>query len=48
MSVSDIRDFIYENHYKRIGFSKEDSYRSLNRSKKIFVVVCEQINRKST
>ena len=46
-AISDIRYFIYEKH-KRIGFSKEDSYRSLNRSKKIFVVVCEQINRKST
>ena len=34
MSVNDIRDFIYENYYKRNGFSKEDSYCSLNSSKK--------------
>ena len=26
MSVNDIRDFIFENYYKRIGFSKENSY----------------------
>ena len=34
MSANDIRDFIYENYYKRNGFSKEDSYRLLNSSKK--------------
>ena len=34
MSASDIRNFIYENHYKQIAFSKEDSYLSLNRLKK--------------
>ena len=49
MSASDIRNFIYENHYKQIAFSKEDSYLSLNRlKKKTFIVVCEQINRKNT
>ena len=26
MSVSEIKDFIFENHYKRIGFSKDMSY----------------------
>ena len=25
MSVNDIRDFVFENYYKRIGFSKKDS-----------------------
>ena len=34
MSENDIRDFIYENYYKWIGFSKENSYSSLKRSKK--------------
>ena len=26
MSVNEIRDFIFENNHKRIGFSKESSY----------------------
>ena len=26
MSFNDIRDFIFENYYKLIGFSKESSY----------------------
>ena len=34
ISVNDIIDFIYENYYKQIGFSKEDCYRSLKRLKK--------------
>ena len=34
MSANDSRDFIFENYYKRIGFSKEDSYHSLKRSNK--------------
>ena len=34
MSVNDIRDFIYGNYYKRIGFSKEDICGSLKSSKK--------------
>ena len=34
MSVNDIRDFIFENYYKRIGFSKEDSYYSMKRLKR--------------
>ena len=29
MSVNDIGDFIFENYYKQIGFSKEDSYYSM-------------------
>ena len=31
MSVNDIRDFIFENLYKRIEFSNEDSYYSMKR-----------------
>ena len=34
MSVNEIRDFIFENHYKRIGFSKENSYYSVKHFKK--------------
>ena len=37
MSANDIREFIFENYYKRIGFSKEGSYYSMKRLKrKIF------------
>ena len=34
ISVNEIRDFIFENYYKRIGFSKESSYYSMKRLKK--------------
>ena len=37
ISVNYIRDFIYENYYKRIVFSKEGSYRlSKHSEKKIY------------
>ena len=36
VSVNKIRDFIFENYYKRIGFSKESSYYSMKRLKKIY------------
>ena len=36
MSVDEIRNFIFENCYKRIGFSKEDSYCSMKHLKKRF------------
>ena len=29
MSVNEIRDFFFENYYKRIGFSKENGYYSI-------------------
>ena len=48
VSVNDITEIIYENYYKRFIFSEEDSYSSSKRSKKKIIVVCEQINRKST
>ena len=48
MSVNKIREFIFENNYKRIGFSKENSYYSMKHfKKKRFIVACEQINRKN-
>ena len=46
MSINELRDFIFENYYKRIGFVKEQSYYSMKRLKKRFVVACKQINRK--
>ena len=32
--VNEIRDFIFENYYKRIGFSKESTYYSMKRLKR--------------
>ena len=34
MSVNEIRCFIFENYYKRIGFSKEGSYYSMKSFKR--------------
>ena len=34
MSASEIRDFIFENYYKQIGFSKESGYYSMKHFKK--------------
>ena len=34
MYVNEIKDFIFENYYKRIGFSKGNSYYSMKRLKK--------------
>ena len=34
MTVNKVRDFIFENYYKRIGFSKKSSYYSLTHQKK--------------
>ena len=34
MSFKIIRDFVFENYYKRIGFYKENSYYSIKRLKK--------------
>ena len=46
MSVKEIRDFIFENYYKRIGFCKGNSYYSIKRlKKKRFLVACKHINR---
>ena len=47
MTVNEIRDFIFENYLKGIGFSKENSY-SMKRLEIRFVVACKQINRKNT
>ena len=34
MSIKEIKNFIFENYYKRIGFSEESSYYSIERLKK--------------
>ena len=34
MSLNEIRDFIFENYYKQIGFSEENSYHLMKRLKK--------------
>ena len=48
ISVNEIRDFIFENYHKRMGFSKENSYYSMKLlKKKRFLVACKQINRKN-
>ena len=43
MSVNEIRDFIFENYYKRIGFSKENSYDLMKHQKKK-IYNCLQLN----
>ena len=49
MSGNEIRDFIFENYYKRIGISKENSHYSMKHlKKKRFIVACKQINSKNT
>ena len=35
MSINYIREFIFGNYYKRIGFSKEDSYYSMKLIEKV-------------
>ena len=48
ISINEIKDFIFENYYKRTGFSKESSYYLIKRSKKRLTVARKQINRKIT
>ena len=40
MKVNEIRHFIFENYYKRIGFSKENSYYYMKYQKKKSKIVC--------
>ena len=37
MSINEIRDFIFEKYYKRIGFSKENSYYSMKHLKRLLL-----------
>ena len=34
MAMKEVEDFIFENYYKRIVFTKENSYYSMKRQKK--------------
>ena len=47
MRFTELGDFIFENYYKTIGYLEGTSYYSMQSMKKIFVVACNQINRKS-
>ena len=49
MSVNELRDFIFENHYKRIGIfkgKKNYSMKRLKKKKKRSGVACNQTNKK--
>ena len=47
MSVNELRDFIFQNYYKRTGFAKERSFFSIKcLKKKNFFVAFNQISRK--
>ena len=39
MSINEIEDFRFANYYKRIGISKENSYRSMKRMKTNFLLL---------
>ena len=34
MTVNELRDFVFENYYRQIGFSKENSYYLMKHQKK--------------
>ena len=34
MTIKELRDFIYENYYRRIGFPKDNIYHSIKHWKK--------------
>ena len=38
MSINELRDFIFKNYYKQIGFVKKRSYQSMKRLKKRFAL----------
>ena len=41
MMAKDLVEFLFENYYKRIGFTKEDSYYLLKKqTKKRFGITC--------
>ena len=41
MSVNEIRNFMFENYYKRIGFTKENSYYSMKHRNKKYLLLLE-------
>ena len=56
MSINETKDFIFENQYKSIRFSKDSSQSMILKTlylktffeEKRFVVACKQINRRNT
>ena len=42
MSVNEIKGFIFENYYKQIGFSKNNSYYSMKRLKKDLLLLANE------
>ena len=34
MTIKELKDLIFENYYRQIGFTKENSYYSIKRQKK--------------
>ena len=46
MAANKLRNFIFENYYKRIGFIKKITYYSKQRLRKRFDIACTEINRK--
>ena len=48
MTIKQFRDFIFESYYRRIGFTKENSYYSMkHQKKKRFIIICNQIIKKT-
>ena len=46
MMVKDLREFVFENYYKQICFSKMDNYYSLKNAEKFFGIICQELNGK--
>ena len=44
ISVNEIRDFIFENYFKRMAFSKKHDYHSMKCLEKKKIYCCLQIN----
>ena len=39
MMVKNLREFIFENYYKKTGFIKKDSYYLMKKNEKIYIVL---------
>ena len=46
MSINEIKDFIFENYHKRVGFSKESICYSMKRLKKYFLLLAKKLKKK--
>ena len=46
MVVEDLNEYIFENYYKRIDFTKMDNYFSLERVKKVLVLLATNLMKK--